>query len=155
VDDGIAGVVDLLPGLVWSAQPDGRVVFLNRRWREYAGLDLGRPSHADWQAAIHAEDLPRWLERWRASSRSNQPWELELRLRRSDGAYRWFLCRASPETDASGRVIQWCGIATDIDDRRRAESDLRAIETNFGGWVGSFPGLMVTMSPGKLPTHPL
>src|SRR5829696_521674 len=147
VNDEIAGVVDLLPGLVWAARPDGRVDFLSRRWREYTGLDLDPSSHADWQAAIHPEDLPQWLERWRSSPRSDHPWELELRLRRFDGAYRWFLCRASPETDASDLVIRWCGINTDIDDRRRrAERDLRTVETNFGGWVESFPGLMVTMS---------
>jgi PAS domain S-box-containing protein len=146
VNDEIAGVVDLLPGLVWTARPDGRVDFLSRRWREYTGLDLDPSSHADWQAAIHPADLPQWLERWRSSPKSDQPWELELRLRRFDGAYRWFLCRASPETDASGQVVRWCGINTDIDDHRRAENDLRAIETNYGGWVGSFPGLMVTMS---------
>ena len=57
--------------------------------------------------------------------------ELELRLRRFDGAYRWFICRACPETDASERVLRWCGINSDIDDRRRRdESDLRTIETN-------------------------
>jgi PAS domain S-box-containing protein len=69
-----------------------------------------------------------------------------LRLRRFDGAYRWFLCRACPQAEASDQVVRWCGINTDIDDRRRAENDLRAIEANFSGWVESFPGLMVTMS---------
>jgi PAS domain S-box-containing protein len=131
---------------VWSALPDGRVEFLNRRWREYTALDLSQPSAAHWQAAIHPEDLPQWLERWRSMSTSEQPWELELRLRRFDGAYRWFLCRACPQADASDQVIRWCGVNTDIDNRRRVESDLRAIEANFSGWVESFPGLMVTMS---------
>jgi PAS domain S-box-containing protein len=146
VDNELARVVDMLPGLVWSALPAGRVEFLNRRWREYTGLDLGQPSDAEWQAAIHPADLPRWLERWRSTPKSDQAWELELRLRRFDGAYRWFLCRACPETDASERVVRWCGINTDIDDRRRAENDLHTIETNFSAWVESFPGFMVTMS---------
>ena len=146
MNNELGRVVDGLPGLVWAALPDGRVEFLNRRWREYIGLELGQPSNTEWNAAIHPEDLPHWLERWRSMSASNQPWELELRLRRFDGAYRWFLCRASPLTDASEQTIQWCGINTDIDDRRRAETDLRTIQTNFSGWVESFPGLMVTMS---------
>jgi len=146
VDNELDRVVDVLPGLVWAALPDGRASFLNRRWREYTGLDVGQPSNAEWQAAIHPEDLPRWLECWQSSDRSLEPWELELRLRRSDGAYRWFLCRAYPEIDAFDQVIRWCGIATDIDERRRVENDLRAIETNFSAWVESFPGLMVTMS---------
>jgi PAS domain S-box-containing protein len=146
VENQLGSVVDALPGLVWSALPDGRVELLNRRWREYTGLDVGQPSAADWQSAIHPDDLPRWLERWRSASTSSEPWELELRLRSADGPYRWFLCRASPQTDASGSVIRWCGINTDIDDRRRSETDLRTIETNYSGWVESFPGLMVTMS---------
>jgi PAS domain S-box-containing protein len=125
----------------------GRPEFLNRRWREYTGLDLGQPSETTWRAAIHPDDLPQWLEHWRSVSTSSEPWELELRLRRFDGVYRWFLCRASPQTDASSQIVRWCGINTDIDDdRRRAESDLRTIETNFSGWVESFPGLMVTMN---------
>jgi PAS domain S-box-containing protein len=147
VDNELGRVVDILPGLVWSALPDGCVDFLNRRWREYTGLDLGHPSDAEWRATIHPDDLPQWLERWRSMSTSDQPWELELRLRRFDGAYRWFLCRACSETDASGQITRWCGINTDIDDdRRRAENDLRTIETNFSAWVASLPGLMVTMS---------
>jgi PAS domain S-box-containing protein len=147
VHNEFARIIDILPGLVWSALPDGRVEFVNARCREYTGLDLRRLSDSAWQAAIHPEDLPQWLEHWRSTSTSDQPWELELRLRRFDGEYRWFLCRACPETDASARVVRWCGINSDIDDqRRRAENDLRTVETNFSGWVESFPGLMVTMS---------
>jgi len=146
VDNELRPVVDALPGLVWSALPNGSVELLNRRWREYTGLDLSELSTATWQSAIHPDDLPRWLDRWRSASTSNEPWELELRLRRADGTYRWFLCRACPETDASGQVTRWCGINIDIDDRRRAETDLHTIETNYSGWVEGFPGLMVTMS---------
>ena len=146
MDNELRPVVDALPGLVWSALPNGSVELLNRRWREYTGLDLSELSTATWQSAIHPDDLPRWLDRWRSASTSNEPWELELRLRRADGTYRWFLCRACPETDASGQVTRWCGINIDIDDRRRAETDLHTIETNYSGWVEGFPGLMVTMS---------
>ena len=147
MDIELGPVVDLLVALVWCALPDGSAEFLNRRWREYTGLDLGEPSVATWQAAIHPDDMPKWFERWHSASTSAEPWELELRLRRFDGAYRWFLCRASPQIDASSRIVRWCGINIDIDDdRRRAESDLRTIEANFSGWVESFPGLMVTMS---------
>jgi PAS domain S-box-containing protein len=146
VDIEIGRAVDGLPGLVWCARPDGRIELLNRRWSEYTGLDPSNLSEPDWHAAIHPQDLPQWLDRWRSMSTSDQPWDLELRLRRSDGEYRWFLCRASPQTDPSAHVIRWCGINTDIDDRRRVEDHLHTIETNFSGWVESFPGLMVTMS---------
>ena len=146
MDSELVRVVDVLPGLVWSALADGRVEFLNRRWREYTGLELAQQSDAGWPAAIHPDDLPQWLERWESLGTTDQPWELELRLRRLDGSYRWFLCRASPLTDASQRIVGWCGISTDIDDRRRAESDLHSIETNYKEFVEGFPGLVVTMS---------
>jgi PAS domain S-box-containing protein len=140
MSEELGPLVDALPGLVWCASPDGRVELLNRRFREYTGSD------ADLEAAIHPADLPGWLERWRPSPASDQPWDLELRLRRFDGSWRWFLCRACPIKDASGLIIRWCGVNTDIDDRRRAEDHLRAVEKTFSGWVESYPGLMVTMS---------
>jgi len=144
--DELGSVIDAVPGLVWSALPDGRVEWQNRRCWDYTGLDLGYAPDVSWQAAIHPDDRAPWLERWRSGLASGEPWELELRLRRFDGAYRWFLCRVCPETDASDRIARWCGINTDIDDRRRAEADLRMVETTFAGWVESYPGLMVTMS---------
>ena len=144
--DELGAVVDLLAGLVWCALPSGSVEFVNRRWREYTGLDVARPSDSEFRGTVHPDDLPEWLERWRSLATSHEPWELELRLRRFDGAYRWFLCRVSPETGASTQVVRWCGINTDIDDRRRAEAHLHSVESTFSGWVESFPGLMVTMN---------
>ena len=138
-------IVDALPGLVWSALPDGRVELVNRRWHDYTGHALDESINVAWQSAIHPQDLPRWMEGWRSLPAPAGVWELEIRLRRFDGAYRWFLCRACPLTNASGDIIGWCGISSDIDDRRRAESELRAIETNYSEFVESFPGLVVTM----------
>jgi PAS domain S-box-containing protein len=138
-------VVDALPGLVWTARPDGRVEFLNQRWRDYTGRERTSPFALEWQATIHPEDLPLFVAHWRSAPAPTQPWENELRLRRADGAYRWFLCRSSPLLDTAGSIDGWCGINTDIDDRRRAEIDLHAIEINHSEFVRSFPGLIVTM----------
>jgi PAS domain S-box-containing protein len=146
MNNELGPIVDVLPGLVWCTRPDGRLEFLNRRWREYTGLDLEQGSDVEWHSAVHPADLPHWLECWRSTAALGQPWELELRLRRFDGAYRWFVCRAAPQTDASEQIIRWCGINSDVDDRRRAEHHLRAVQSNFSGWVESFPGLMVTMN---------
>src|SRR5438067_2117489 len=145
MENGLHRIVDGLPGLVWSALPDGRVEFVNQHWRDYAGYALGEPVDIAWQSAIHPQDLPRWMEGWRSMPTPVGIWELELRLRRFDGEYRWFLCRASPLIDASGVIVGWCGIGSDIDDRRRAENELRAMETNYSEFVESFPGLIVTM----------
>jgi PAS domain S-box-containing protein len=114
-------VVDVLPGLVWTALPDGQVDFLNQRWCEYTGVNVAEACGSGWQTAIHPEDLPEFLERWRSILVSCEPGEMEARLQRFDGEYRWFLFRTLPITDASGQVAKWCGVNTDIEDRRRLE----------------------------------
>ena len=75
-----------------------------------------------WEAAVHPEDLKRYLEKWRASVATGEPFEQEVRFRRAaDGEYRWFLTRAVPLRDARGKIVKWYGISTDIEDRKRAE----------------------------------
>jgi PAS domain S-box-containing protein len=127
MENELSRIVDALPGLVWTARPDGHIDLLNQRWCEYTGLRVDEASGLGWQTAIHFDDLPGLLERWRSMLASNKPGEMEARLRRFDGAYRWFLFRASPLTDASGQIVKWCGVNTDIEDRRQAEEALRAL----------------------------
>ncbi len=121
MENELSRVVDALPGLVWTALPDGQIDFLNQRWREYTGLSVDEAYGRGWQTAIHPEDLPELLERWRSILASGEPSEMEARLRRFDGEYRWFLFRACPLADASGQVVKWCGMSIDIEDRKRAE----------------------------------
>jgi PAS domain S-box-containing protein len=126
MDIELSRVVDALPGLVWTALPDGHIDFVNQRWCEYTNLGLDESCGWGWQKVIHPADLPGLLERWRSVVTSGEPGEMEARLRRSDGEYRWFLLRACPLADASGQPAKWCGINTDIEDRRQAEAALRA-----------------------------
>src|SRR5580704_1057007 len=119
-------VVDALPSLVWTALPDGKLDSINQRWCEYTNLGLDESCGRGWQKAIHPADLPELLERWRSILASGEPGEMEARLRRSDGQYRWFLIRACPLADASGQLVKWCGMNTDIEDRRQAEAVMRA-----------------------------
>ncbi|TCO80534.1 PAS domain S-box-containing protein [Plasticicumulans lactativorans] len=114
--------IDTIPGLVWSSRADGHVDFLNQRWRDYTGLTLAQASGWGWRAAIHPDDLPRLERDWRSRLASAQPGEVEARLRRHDGAYRWFLLRAVPLCDAAGTVLKWYGTTTDIEDRKWAEA---------------------------------
>jgi PAS domain S-box-containing protein len=140
-------VVDALPGLVWTARPDGHIDFLNQRWCEYTGRSVDEAHGRAWQTATHPKDLPELLERWRSILASGQPGEMEARLRRSDGEYRWFLLRICPLTDASGRVVKWCGLSIDIEDRKRAEEALRAHERRFRSIVDGFPALVALRTP--------
>src|ERR1700675_4466950 len=116
-------VIDTLPAMVWSKLPDGSADFLNQRFREYTGSPLEEGLGWGWMNAFHPED--RAEEEWRAAFAAGEPFEKEARLRRADGAYRWFLLRAAPLRDERGNVVKWYGTTTDIEDRRRAEEALQ------------------------------
>ena len=90
MENDLSSVVDSLPGLVWTAQPDGQVDFLNRHWCEYTGLSVDEAHGSGWQTAIHPDDLPGLLERWRSILAAGEAGSMEARLRRFDGEYRWF-----------------------------------------------------------------
>ena len=155
MDIELSHVVDALPSLVWTALPDGNLDSINQRWCEYTNLGLDESCGRGWQKAIHPADLPELLERWRSILASGEPGEMEARLRRSDGQYRWFLIRACPLADASGQLVKWCGMNTDIEDRRRSEETQRAHwwlsssarEHHFRSVGDDIPGLATLMTP--------
>ena len=120
--------VDALPGMVWTALPDGKIDLVNRRWREYTGIKADETSCLNWESVIYHEDLPEFLERWRCIFASGQPGEIKARLRRFDGEYRWFLISSNPMRDDGGGIVRWFAINTDIDDQRRGEDELRRSE---------------------------
>ena len=147
MESELSAVVDALPGLVWTAFPDGRIDYLNQRWSDYTGLGVDESRGRGWQASVHPEDLPGLLAGWQAESASRVPVDTPVRLRGSTGKYRWFLFRARPSADASGRLVKWCGLSTDIDDRTQAEEALRASERRFRSIVDGLPVLLSTASP--------
>jgi len=120
-------IIDAIPALAWCAQPGGAKEFLNRRWQDYTGLSVEEGLGWGWKRAIHPDDLGRLTGKWETLLAKGEPGESEVRLRRLDGLYRWFLFRVEPLRDDTGQVVQWYGTATDIEDRKRAES-LRAAE---------------------------
>jgi PAS domain S-box-containing protein len=124
-DDRFRLAIDTIPGLVWTAHPDGYIDFLNRRWLEYTGLTLEEASGWGWQAAVCPEDLPGLRDYWQSVLAAAAPGETEARLRRHDGVDRWFLFRAVPQYDERGNLIKWYGQTTDIEDRKRAEEELK------------------------------
>lgn len=114
--------IETMPALAFVADLKGHRTFMNRGWLEYTGLSPEEASRSGWEKTVHPEDLTRFTERWRVSETTGQPLDCEARLRRGpDGAYRWFLIRAVPVQDKRGKIVKWCGVATDIEDRKRAE----------------------------------
>jgi PAS domain S-box-containing protein len=117
-------VVDTIPAMAWITLPDGTLEFINRRWLEYTGLSLDE-AVAQSTRVIHPEDLSRALEKWGRNMAAGVPFEDEMRLRRADGEYRWFLVRTVPLLDEQRHPVKWYGTSTDIEDRKRAEAALR------------------------------
>jgi PAS domain S-box-containing protein len=147
MESELGAVVNALPGLVWTAFPDGQIDYLNQRWSDYTGLGVEESRGRGWQASVHPEDLPRLLAGWRADCASRGPVETPVRLRAPAGTYRWFLFRAHPSADASGQLVKWCGLSTDIDERMQAEEALRASERRFRSIVDGLPILLSTATP--------
>ena len=120
--------LDTIPALVSSFLPDGSNECMNRRWHDYTGLSPEQSQHEGWQEPVHPDDLPRLMQRFRKALVSGEPGEIETRLRRQDGVFRWFLVRAEPLRDLTGNVLKWYATSTDIEDRKQAEEKLRRDE---------------------------
>jgi PAS domain S-box-containing protein len=149
MESELGRVVDALPGLVWTAFPDGQIEFLNRRWSEYTGLGVEGSRGRGWQAAVHPDDLPRLLAGWRPDSASVAPVEAEVRLRGQDGKYRWFLFRAHPSIDASGQVVKWSGLGTDIEQRKQAREALQEDQKKAEALLAGEKRLLEMIASGR------
>jgi PAS domain S-box-containing protein len=129
-EDRLRLVIDTIPTLVWRAGPEGNPDFLNQPALDYTGLTPDQAA-AGWPRAFHPDDMGNMLRKWNAIRESGRPGELEARLRRFDGEYRWFLLRAEPLRDQSGNIVKWYGSSTDIEDRKQIEEALRESEQRF------------------------
>jgi len=121
-DLDLRAMINVVSELAWCNRPDGSIEFANRRWHDYTGLSPQGENFSDWKTAIHREDLRGLLEKWHALRDIDKPGQCEVRLRRSDGVYRWFLLRCQPLRDSTGSVVRWYGTAVDIENRKQTET---------------------------------
>jgi formate hydrogenlyase transcriptional activator len=121
-------IINTIPTLAWCGLPDGSKEFFNQRWHDYTGLSAAEAHGWGWKLTIHPDDLQKLLDKWLKSVASGEPVEIEARMRRFDGQYRWFLFRAEPLRDEQGNIVNWYGTNIDIEDRKRAEDRLRQDE---------------------------
>jgi PAS domain S-box-containing protein len=143
------GLLQHLPVSAWTLKPDGTPDFVNQVWLEYSGQALAfvRSHPEAWMTAVHPEDRETASKSLRDGVRSGQGFAMETRsLRAQDGTYRWHLNQAVVLRDAEGKVLKFVGTTTDIDDQKRAETELRASETNLRQIVNNIPGLICTMN---------
>jgi PAS domain S-box-containing protein len=121
-------VIESIPSMAWSATADGAAEFFNGRWLAYAGLTADQAKGWGWTVAVHPDDLKQLVDYWAAIMAAGQSGEIEGRLRRFDGVYRWFLFRATPSLDDMGQVVKWYGTNTDIEEHKRAQDALKRSE---------------------------
>lgn len=124
-------LAESMPQKVFTAQPDGQLAYVNPQWCEFTGLSSEALCQGGWLRFVHADDLAENLRRWRHSVETGAFFELEHRVRRADGVYRWHLSRAHPMRDAHDQILMWVGSNTDIDDVKRAEERLRQSEQRY------------------------
>ena len=152
-ESSLRRVIDTIPALAWCARPDGSMEFLNKQWRDYTGLSPAETMGWGYQAAFHPEDRKNGMERCRKLFSQNGPAESEIRLRRHDGVYRWFLIRVEPLRDETGQIIRWYGTSTDIEALKQTEERLREDEREVRRITDAIPQTIVVLDPSGAPLY--
>lgn len=164
-------LAEAMPQIVWITGPAGDNLYFNQRWVDYTGLTLEQSLGDGWNEPFHPHDKAHAWEAWKKATATAGIYSTECRLRRADGAYRWWLIRGVPVQDTTGNVLKWFGTCTDIDALKQSEASLRESEAlhriagraaRLGGWTVSLPNPYVTWSeevcrihevpPGTTPT---
>src|SRR5271167_1211486 len=146
-------VIDTIPTLAWCNLPDGSNEFLNKRWHEYTGLSVKESRGWGWQSAIHPGDRAPLIEKWQGLLVAGEPGEMEARLRRHDGVFRWFLMRVEPLRDETGKIVRWYGTCTDIETLKRTEAKLREEERELRRITDVIPQAIVVQDPSGSPIY--
>ena len=120
-------LAESIPNLVWSCRPDGYCEYLSRQWAQYTGVPSEEQVGNNWLAVLHPEDRERTYQAWMATVELRGIFDVEYRIRRFDGIYRWFRTRASPVRDQRGIIQRWFGTCTDIDEQRVQDEERKLL----------------------------
>ena len=152
-EDNLRQVIDTIPTLVWCTGPDGSTEFLNKRWHDYTGFSPGESRVRGWQPTVHPEDLPRVVAKGQELLASGQPGEVEARIRRHDGVFRWFLMRVEPLRDETGKIVRWYGTQTDIEALKQIEEKLRGEDRELRRITDAIPQTIVVLDTSGVPIY--
>jgi PAS domain S-box-containing protein len=130
-NDELQFVTDTMPQMVWASMAGGHAYFFNQGWLRYTGLPLEQLTGTGWIKMLHPDDQQRTFDAWHQAVITGGKYEVEYRVRRYDGVYRWFLTRGMPMRDEKGNILKWYGTTTDIDDHKNAEIALRQSTDRF------------------------
>ena len=142
--------VELNPQIPWTSDSQGRILSAGPRWEAATGWTPEEALNQGWVKALHPADVVRTLRRWADCLRTGDPVDVEFRIGRGDGVWRWMRSRAAPRRDSTGKIIRWYGTVEDIDDRKKAERSLRESEALLRAVFDAVPvGLIISESPGN------
>ncbi len=144
-------LTEALPQLVWTATPDGSCDYFSTQWTQHTGVPEGELLGWRWLDVLHPDDREPTRQFWTASVEGRGPYDVEYRVRRSDGLYRWFKTRGVPIRDGDGHIFKWFGTCTDITDLRQTEEALRESEARFRGtFENAAVGIAHTDAAGRI-----
>ena len=146
--------INTIPAMAWSATPDGMLDFCNQHFLDFVGLPSEEIMRLGFYRIFHTDDMPHLLSTWQTIMASGSAREVEGRIRRADGQYRWCTLRQNPLRAPDGSVVKWYGVVLDIEDRKRAENALKATEAaliasekNLSVTINSLPVLVWSARP--------
>lgn len=124
-------LAESMPNFVWTCLPEGGCDYLSRQWVEYTGIPEAEQLGSGWLNQVHPDDRERLMAEWQKVVETGEAFDVEFRIRRHDGHWRWFKTRATPARDDNGRITKWYGSNTDIEDLKQGERALRESEARF------------------------
>jgi formate hydrogenlyase transcriptional activator len=146
-------IVNSMPGLVSTLTASGEIEFVNNQTLEYLGKPFDELKNWAVSDAVYPDDLPDVIATLRTSIETGQPTSVELRLRRADGTYRWFLLRRLPQRDSQGHIVRWYTLMTDVEDRKQAEDKIRRSETELRQILDFAPQYVAVVAPDLDRSH--
>jgi PAS domain S-box-containing protein len=138
-------LAESMPQIVWMTRPDGYHEYYNARWYEYTGMNAEESIGWGWSGPLHPEDQARSEARWKQSTSTGEPYEIQYRFRGANGTYRWFLGRANPVRDPDGKIVRWLGTCTDIEEQVRSSESLQESRRFLESILHSLPSHLVVI----------
>jgi PAS domain S-box-containing protein len=152
-EQGLRTIIETIPAFIGTNLPDGSIDLVSQSFLDYLGLSKEQWLDWGWLTATHPDEVTGAVEKFRAALAAGQPLEYEQRLRKSDGTYRWFWSRNVPLRDATGKIVKWYGVLTDIEDRKRAEDKIREQEAELRQILDLAPQHIGVYGPNREPLY--